>query len=151
MNFVVIRGSTYHMYANLGGLSHSIQLITALLLTIELGRYLGELPDELAQVSAAMSLDELHGGGGLWRRGSREVAIHHRVDVGVPKREYLLTRREDDESDLSATECAELAGFLEKPRATLGEGDLQVALVAHLLHLHLLATLALPRGRRRHG
>jgi len=60
----------------------------------------------------------------------------------VTEGEDLLSGGEHNESHVSSTESAKLTGFLEQSGTALGEGDLEVALVAHLLHLDLLAATA---------
>ena len=126
-----------------GGLVEAVQLIAALFLGFELVVHLRELCVQLTHVGTAVGLDELHGPRVL-RRGAREVAIYDRVHVGVAKGEDFLPWGEHNECHVSATEGAKLTGFLEQPAAALGERDLEVALIAHLLHLDLLATPALP-------
>jgi len=60
----------------------------------------------------------------------------------VTEGEDLLSGGEHNKSDVSSTESAKLTGFLEEPGAALGEGDLEVALFAHFLHLDLLTAAA---------
>jgi len=128
-------------HLGLGFLVHEIELIGALPLMVKLVVDLSELYVEVMHVGHAVGLDDLHGAG-VRRWGPCEIAVNDGIHVGVAKGKHLLTRRENNERHVSTTESAKLTGFLEKPVAALGECDLKVALVAHFLHLDLLAATA---------
>jgi len=106
-----------------------------------LGVDLSELRVEVTHVGQAVSLDELHGAHVL-RWGTCEVAVSHGVDVRVTEGEDLLSGGEHNKCHVGSTESAKLTGFLEESGTALGEGDLEVALVAHFLHLDLLTATA---------
>jgi len=60
----------------------------------------------------------------------------------VAEGEHLLAGGEHHQRHVGSAEGAELTGLLEKATSALGEGDLEVALIAHFLHLDLLAATA---------
>lgn len=87
--------------------------------------------------------DEVAPGVGRRRVHPGGEAVDDGLDAGVAEAVGLVGRGEDDDGGVGAAESAELAGFLEEAGAAFGEGDLQVAVVLHLRHLHLLTTFAL--------
>jgi len=60
----------------------------------------------------------------------------------VAEGEHLLAGGEHHQRHVGSAEGAELTGLLEKTASALGEGDLEITLVAHFLHLNLLTTTA---------
>lgn len=106
--------------------------------------HLSELHIELTDASVPVSLNELHGARDLGRVSGEET-LDDGFNTWVAKREHLLPRREDDNGDFSTTESAKFTGLFEQPRPAFREGDLKIALVGHLHHLHLLTTFVLPR------
>lgn len=119
------------------------ELLAALLLGVQLLHDLRELRVEITHIGIPVGLHDLHGSRGRRPWGATvEVPLYRGLHVGVTEGEGLFAWREDNESDLRAAQGAELARLLEEPSPALREGHLQVALVAHFLHLDLLATLA---------
>lgn len=94
-----------------------------------------------------MSFDQLKCTRARWRVSSDE-AFNESLDTRVTKGEDFLPGGEDDDGNLGTAKGAELASFLEEAGATLGEGDLEVALIRHLDHLNLLPASTLPHGWR---
>ncbi|WVY98145.1 hypothetical protein V8G54_030296 [Vigna mungo] len=117
------------------------QLLPALPLRFQKFVHLSQLLVQVTHVGDAMGIDELHGAGVL-HRCPPQKAVDDSVHVGVAEGEHLLSRREHHQRHMGSAEGAELTGLLEKAASALGEGDLEVALIAHFLHLDLLASTA---------
>ncbi|KAK4802826.1 hypothetical protein SAY86_001029 [Trapa natans] len=127
------------------------------LLGLQLVRRLSHYHVQLPDVGAPVSFKELTGPGVEGRPSSAALAcekpIEDGVDLRVAEREDLVSRGEDQDSDLDTAEGAELAGFLEEPRPPLGEGHLEMVLLGDLGYGDLLSTqtglLSHPEGQNR--
>ena len=114
----------------------SIQLLGVLPLRLELIVDMSQLAVELNDFGHVVHVASLR------RWASLEITLYDAIHAGVAEGEHFLPRREHHQSHVGAAESAKLAGFLEKPAAALGEGDLEVDVVAHFLNLNPLAATA---------
>lgn len=98
-----------------------VELVGSFLLSVELLHQLCQLVVELPDIGAPVSLHDLQRGRGYVAvvGTAVEEAVDGGIDIWVAKGESLVARREDNESNLSTTESAKLAGLLEKAGATL--------------------------------
>jgi len=120
---------------------HMVQIIPSLLFTLQKAKNLSELHVQITNIGIPMSLNQVVRTGVLWRV-PRGVAIDEGLNFWVPKREGLISRRENHDRDLYPTKGAEFTGFLEHSRTTFRERNLQMTLLRYFLYWDLLATQA---------
>ncbi|KAK2366461.1 agamous MADS-box protein AGL62 [Trifolium repens] len=74
-------------------------------------------------------------------RGSHIKTICDRINILVTKgKHFLTTRLKHNESNIWTTQSANHTSFLEEAAMALRENHLQVAHIALIFHLNLLAT-----------